>query len=165
MTADGGLAGRRLELWTPLAARISELDEILRRATTEQWQLRCEGEGWSVGLVGCHVGLGLRRQVKWIERVLRGRQAHDFRWERAHAINALVQRQVLVPDRSIVFRSLEAGRERWRRLLERMTDGDLSRIAFRMDPHERSVEWVTGVLVVRHIDEHMRSMRAALGGT
>ncbi len=142
---------------------MSALEATLTPLTEDQWDLRCEGEGWSVGLVGCHVGLGLRRQARWIERVLAGGVAHDFSWERTHALNALVKRRVLRPDPDEVLRSLRDGLERWQRLLEALTEADLSRIAFRMGPNERSVDWVAGTLAVRHIDEHTRSIRAVLG--
>jgi DinB family protein len=161
----GGMTGTRAEVWSRLSARVRTLEQLMGSATIEQWTLPCEAEGWSVGLVGCHVGLGLRRQAGWLERVAAGGKPHDFSWDRTHKLNALVQRRVLRPDRAEVLRSLAAGLDRWHRLLGTMTESELARTAFRQGPNERSVEWVAGVLAVRHIDEHTRSIRTALGVT
>jgi DinB family protein len=160
--AIGEMAGMRAEIWSRLSTRVRTLERLLGSVTIEQWTVPCEAEGWSVGLVGCHVGLGLRRQAGWLERVAAGGEPHDFSWERSHKLNALVQRRVLRPDRAEVLRSLADGLDRWHRLLGTMTESDLARTAFRQGPNERNVEWVAGVLAVRHIDEHTRSIRATL---
>ncbi len=159
------MTGTQAEVWSRLSMRVRTLEQLLGSVTIEQWTLPCDAEGWSVGLVGCHVGLGLRRQAGWLERVAAGGEPHDFSWDRTHKLNALVQRRILRPDRAEVLRSLADGLDRWHRLLGTTTESDLARTAFRQGPNERSVEWVGGVLAVRHIDEHTRSIRAALGVT
>lgn len=157
----GELTGIRADIWSRFSMRVRTLEELLRGLTSEQWDLRCEGEGWSVGLVSCHVALSLRRQARWVERVVGGGPPHDFNWERTHALNALVQRRVLHPYRTDVLRSLIEGLERWRQLLGAMVESDLLRAGFRLGTNERSTEWVAGVLAVRHIDEHTRSIRGS----
>lgn len=156
------LEGRRLELWSRLSSRVSALQDLLGTLDREQWRLRCEGEGWPIGLVACHVSLGLRRQARWLELVLADRGPHTFDWERTHALNALVARRVIRPQPADVIRALADGLERWRPLLERMTDADLARTAFRFEGRDSSVEWVAGALAPRHIDDHTRGIRAAL---
>jgi DinB family protein len=156
------LGGRRLELWSRLSSRVTALRDLLAELDGEQWDRPCEGEGWSVGLVGCHISLGLRRQATWLERVIAGGPPHTFTWDRTNALNALVVRRVLRPDRSEVLQALALGLERWRRLLERATDADLARPSFRAGGRDSSLEWVAGALAPRHIDDHLRSIRAAL---
>lgn len=155
--------GRRLEIWSRLRSRTAEVEALLARIADEALQTRCEGEGWSIELIGCHIALGLRRQAKWIELALIGRPPHRFDWDRSHALNALVARRFSKPGRAEVLHALRAGSRRWRELLARASDADLGRIAFEHEGNERSVDWVSGVLAPRHVDEHLRSIRAALG--
>lgn len=156
------LDGRRLEAWTRLSSRVREVERILGGLDLASWDRRCASEGWSVGLVGCHISLGLRRQARWIERVLQGRRPHAFDWDRTHALNRLVARRVLRAQPADVLRGLAVGLDRWRRVLERATDADLARWAFHFQGKDSSVEWVAAVLAPRHVDEHLRSIRAAL---
>lgn len=156
------LDGRRLELWALLSSRVGALRDLVAELDAPQWRVRCEGEGWPVGLVGCHVSLGLRRQARWLELLLAGRGPHRFSWERTNALNAVVARRVITPARPDVLLALDDGLVRWHRLIVRMADADLARVAFRLEGHERSAEWVARVLAVRHVDEHTRSIRAAL---
>jgi uncharacterized damage-inducible protein DinB len=155
---DAGAADR---IWSRLVERIDDVRALVRELDDGAWRRTCAGEGWSVALVLCHVTLGLRRQAGWVERAVRGRAAHSFNWERTHALNALVWRRARDVRREHVEASLDAAAERWRTVLLRASDADLARAAFRYDGVERPVEWVAGVLAPRHVDEHMRSVRAA----
>lgn len=135
---------------------------VLERLEPMSWETRTISEGWPVALVACHVSIALRRQAGWVERVLRGQRPHAFDWERSHALNALVARRVVRPAPAPVLEALRAALERWRRLLELLSDEDLDRVAFRQGSVEKTAEWVAETLVPRHVDEHLRSIRAAL---
>lgn len=157
-------ADRRPEIWSRLSGSAGDLVALLKGLDEERWTRVTEDEGWPVALVGCHVSLGLRRQAKWIELVLRGQRPHAFDWERTHALNALVARRGQRVHPADVLRALAEGLERWRRLLMRMTDDDLDRITFLYQEHRRPMAWVAGVLAPRHIDEHLRSIRKSVAG-
>ena len=49
-----------------LRERMASLDVLVRDADDETWARVCPGEGWAVGLVTYHIGLGLARQGGWI---------------------------------------------------------------------------------------------------
>jgi hypothetical protein len=156
------LEGRRSELWSRIWTRVEQLRELLATIPDDKLAMVCEAEGWPIALVGCHVALGLRRQANWVRRALAGSGPTVFDWERTHALNALIARRIGQPEKTEILRALREGAQRWRELLERATDDDLGRTAFRQATHERPVEWVAGVVAPRHIDEHTRSVRAAL---
>lgn len=157
------LSGRRFEVWSRISGRITELRTLLERLEPEGWERRTLAEGWPVALVACHIPLALRRQARWIELVLNGRQPHAFDWERSHALNALVARRFVRPGPAEVLQALSAAAERWQHLLERMREDELDLPSFRQGPHQRTAEWVAGTLTPRHIDEHLRSIRATIG--
>jgi hypothetical protein len=156
------LEGRRAQLWSEISSRVSDLLETVSGLTDDDLAMTCEAEGWSVAFVGCHISFGLRRQANWARRALAGSGPTHFDWERTHMLNALLVRSSARLDRPGVIRALTDGAERWSDLLRRATDEDLERPAFRQGEHVRSVGWVAGVVVPRHIDEHARSIRAAL---
>lgn len=161
-TGPTEITGRAGELWSALQGRIEDVRSVVTRTSDEDWSRRCEAEAWPVGLVAFHITLGLRRQAKWIERALAGRPPHAFDWERTHSLNVLVARRALRIRQADVLMALSDAADRWRRLLAVAGDAGLARAAFRHQERERAVEWVAETLTPRHIDEHLRSIRAAL---
>jgi hypothetical protein len=156
------LTARRSELWSRISTRTDELQRLLAAIPDDALATTCAAEGWSVAFVGCHISLGLRRQANWVRRVLAGSGPMVFDWERTHSLNALMARRVERPAKAEILRALADGAELWRQLLQRASDDDLERLAFRLGEHVKPIEWVAAVVVPRHIDEHMRSIRSAL---
>jgi hypothetical protein len=156
-------SGRRLELWSKISAKVGEVRTLMSETSTDALAARCEAEGWPVAFVGCHLALGLHRQANWVRRVLAGSGPTAFDWERTHSLNALFVRKIARPERDDILAALDEGLARWRGLLDGASDDDLERIAFRQGENVRPIAWVAGVVAIRHLDEHMRSIKAALG--
>jgi len=146
-----------------MSAKVEELRALFSGIDPDALAATCDAEGWPIAFVGCHLALGLHRQANWVRRVLAGSGPTVFDWERTHSLNALFVRKVVRPEREAILDALDDGLVRWRALLERANDDDLDRMAFRQGEHLRPIAWVAGVVAPRHIDEHMRSIRAALG--
>lgn len=146
-----------------ILSRIGELERTLAPVSFEEWRRACEGEGWPVGLVASHIGLGLDRQAAWIEEHAHSGTAHAFSWDETNALNAENARRRGLLSRMSATRFVRDRAERLASLARDLTDAQLDAIVFSHQGTGRSAEWVISVLACRHIDEHHRSIRAALG--
>jgi len=146
-----------------ILTRITDLERTLTPLDVEQWRRPCEGEGWPLGLVASHIGLGLDRQAGWIEEHARSGTAHAFSWDETNQMNAENARRRGLLSRMSALRFLRDRAERIASLARGLTDQQLDAIVYTYDGRGRSAEWLLSVLVCRHIDEHHRSIRAAVG--
>jgi DinB family protein len=146
-----------------ILARISELERTLAPLDVEEWRRPCEVEGWPLGLVASHIGLGLDRQAGWIEEHSRSGQPHVFSWGETNALNAENARRRGLLSKMSALRFVRDRAERIASLARTLNDAQLDAIVFSHQNKGRTAEWVLSVLVCRHIDEHHRSIKAALG--
>jgi hypothetical protein len=146
-----------------ILARIAALGQTLASLDVQDWRRPCEGEGWPLGLVASHIGLGLDRQAAWIEEHAHSGQAHMFSWDETNELNAENARRRGLLSRMSALRFLRDRADRIASLARSLTDEQLDAIVFSYQDKGRSAEWVLATLVCRHIDEHHRSIKAALG--
>jgi len=147
-----------------ILTRIAALGETLAPLDVEQWRRPCEGEGWPLGLVASHIGLGLDRQAGWIEEHARSGVAHAFSWDETNELNAENARRRGLLSKMSALRFLRDRADRIATLARSLTDEQLDAVVFSYQDRGRTAEWVLATLVCRHIDEHHRSIRAAVGG-
>jgi hypothetical protein len=148
-----------------ILSRISDLEKTLAPLGFEEWRRPCEGEGWPLGLVASHIGLGLDRQAGWIEEYARSGVPHAFSWDETNELNAENARRRGLLSRMSAMRFVRDRAERIAGLTRALTDEQLDAIVFSYQDKGRTAEWVISVLACRHIDEHHRSIRAALAPT
>ena len=146
-----------------ILTRIADLERTLAPLDVELWRRPCEGEGWPLGLVASHVGLGLDRQAGWIEEHARSSVAHAFSWDETNQLNAENARRRGLLSKMSALRFLRDRAERIAALARSLSDQQLDAQVYSYDGKGRSAEWVMSVLACRHIDEHHRSIKAAIG--
>lgn len=157
------MAERGARCGQAVSTRVDALVSTLAPLDPDDWRRRCDGEGWPLGLVAAHVGLGLHRQAGWIEAQLRGRAPHMFSWDETNELNAENARRRGIVAKPEVIRFLGERAGQIAALASRLTDAQLDAIVFVHQEKGRTAEWVLSVLACRHIDEHHRSIRATLG--
>jgi len=145
-----------------ILSRILELEKTLAQLGFEEWRRPCEGEGWPLGLVASHIGLGLDRQAAWIEEHAHSGAAHAFSWEETNELNAENARRRGLLSPMSALRFVRDRAEHIARLARGLSDEQLDAIVFVHQGKGRTAEWVISVLACRHIDEHHRSIKAAL---
>ena len=142
--------------------RITELERTLAPLGIEAWRRPCAAEGWSLGLVASHVGLGLDRQAGWIEEHARSGAPHAFSWDETNELNAENAKRRGLLSKMSATRFVRDRAERLASLARVLTDEQLDAVVFSHEGKGRTAEWVLAVLACRHIDEHHRSIKAAL---
>jgi hypothetical protein len=148
-----------------ILTRIAELEHTLAPLGIEDWRRPCEGEGWPVGLVASHIGLGLDRQAGWIEEHARSGEPHAFSWDETNELNAENARRRGLLSRMSALRFVRDRAERIAALARRLTDDQLDAVVFVSGGKGRTAEWVLSVLACRHLDDHHRSIKAALAAS
>lgn len=154
--------GERLA--TDLLARLADLDATLAPLGDEEWRRVCAAEGWPLGFVAYHIGLGLARQAGWIEARGAGAAPHDFNWDETHELNAMYFARHGSASREETRRFLRHEGQRVVSLARSLSEDALDASAFSYEGRERSAEWVLRSVSLRHIDGHHRSIKATLAG-
>ena len=151
-----------MQLRELLDERLSELMQTLNALTAIEWSAICPGEGWPVGYVAHHVAQGISRPQGWITQALAGDDPFEFDWEVTHELNARRSGRLGLPPKDETLRLLDMTGAHFCELVGSLSDTQLDLMAFAQGPSiRRSIEWV-GKLVARHVDEHLRGIRAAL---
>ena len=146
-----------------ILTRIAALGQTLAPLDVEQWRRPCEGEGWPLGLVASHIGLGLDRQAGWIEEHSLSGEPHAFSWGETNELNAENARRRGLLSKMSALRFLRDRADHIAAIARSLTDEQLDAVVFSHEEKGRTAEWVISVLACRHIDEHHRSIKAALG--
>jgi hypothetical protein len=152
--ADAALAKLRAEL--------AALEHLVRTTSDVDWSKRCPGEDWPVGLVAFHIARAFQRQAEFVESARADRGPHLFDWGDTHKLNASVASEHPSPLRDDVIALGTKSVGRIAVAIDGVEDGDLDRIAFVYEGHERSILWVVGSLAVGHARGHRESIAAAL---
>ena len=142
--------------------RITELERTLAPLGIEEWRRPCAAEGWSLGLVASHIGLGLDRQAGWIEEHARSGAPHAFSWDETNELNAENAKRRGLLSKMSATRFVRDRAERLASLARVLTDEQLDAVVFSHEGKGRTAEWVLAVLACRHIDEHHRSIKNTL---
>jgi DinB family protein len=145
-----------------ILTRIAELERTLAPVDIEHWGRPCPSEGWPLGLVASHIGLGLDRQAGWIEEHARSGEPFAFTWEETNDLNAEAARRRGLLSKMSALRFVRDRAERLASLARSLTEAQLDAIVYSYEGKSRSAEWVINVLACRHIDEHTRSIRDTL---
>jgi len=146
-----------------ILSRITELEKTLAPLGFEEWRRPCDSERWPLGLVASHIGLGLDRQAAWIEEHAHSGTTHEFNWDETNELNAENARRRGLLSRMSAMRFVRDRAERIASLARGLSEEQLDAIVFSYQGKGRTAEWVISVLACRHIDEHHRSIKAALG--
>ncbi len=135
---------------------------LVRGLGVDQSRRQSAAEGWPAVIVAYHIGLGLRRQAGFIARALTKEEPFEFEWEPTHEINAVIAREHGSMSKKIAAEEIEEGWRRLQGVIARMGEEDWSRPVFAFGGRPKSAEVVLRRIVLPHVTEHLRSLRATV---
>jgi len=148
---------------TEIAARFDAANEeaiaVVLGPAREHWRTPTEAEGWPVGVVARHIGLGHELMASWA-RTLHARAPFTGGFD-IHARNAEVAAQGVVATPEEVAELLRTGGREVSAALAALTDDDLEgEVDFggRTMPRAMLAE-----VSVRHVESHVASILAVVG--
>ena len=130
----------------------------------EQLALICPGVDQTVVALAYHLASHYPHQLHWLRRVASGKPV-TTEWEEIHTVNARQFVEHPAPSRTETLALLAANGNEMTAAISALTDEQMEASAT-VAPAENRVltaEQVVRWLIVHHIKDHMKSMRAAIG--
>ena len=156
------MSTRSDEAVAALRGELDALEQLTRTASDADWSKPCPGEDWPIGLVAFHIARAFQRQADFVEEAQAGRGPHLFDWGDTHALNASIASAHPSPTREEAVTLGTTSVARIAAAMAALSDGDLDRVAFVFEGHDRSILWVVRSLAVRHARGHRESIAAAI---
>ena len=135
---------------------------LARGMTDADCRRTSSAEGWPAVIVAYHIGLGFRRQAGFIARALTDEEPFLFEWEPTNEINAVNAREHASMSKEEATEEVEQGWSRLQAVIARMTERDWSREVFASGGRRWSADAVLRRIVLRHVTEHLESLRRTL---
>lgn len=148
-----------------LLSRVDAVQATIEPLDDATWARTCAAEGWPVGMVAYHLGLGFRRQGGWLAQHAKGGPPHDFSWDETHSLNAAFAKRAGVPSKDQTRRFLDKTARHFASIIRALRDDQLDATAYVYKEKPRSADWVVAVLAYGHIDGHLASIKATVAAT
>jgi hypothetical protein len=157
----------RAELLADLFEKaVSELSTLLDGCTEEDWRRRCPDEERPVGVVAHHVAGGLHAQIDWLQMVARGQQLPPITAEMIDETNAghAVRHAHHTKEETLAL--LQRNGATAATAIRALSDEELDRTGWMPLFGDRplTAEEIVRFIMIRHVIQHTRSIRAALVG-
>jgi hypothetical protein len=146
-------------------AKVQEATAVLEKLSEADWKKTTSGETWTVGVVAHHVAGGHEGIAGIIKTVAGGQSIPNFTLDVLHEMNAKHAQEFAGATKAdtVALHKKNAGAAA--ALVRGLSDDDLGRtgtVLTGMPP--MSVEQIVTNILINHVDEHVRSIRAAVGG-
>lgn len=149
-----------------LATRFEEANsEVIRAVETcsdAQWGTKTHGEGWTVGVVAHHVAQGHPEVAGLAEMVATGKPLPPVTWEMIHQGNAAHANEHAHCTKAETLTLLRGNGAAAARMVRSLTDEQLARSASLMGNTMTAEQVIEGILI-HHPQDHLKSIKAALG--
>jgi uncharacterized damage-inducible protein DinB len=159
------MASRSEALAKQFEAKAQEVTAALERLSDADWRRTTSAEKWSVGVVAHHIAVGHEIIAGLVKAIASGQAAPNFTMDQLHAMNAKHAQDYA---NCTMAETLELHRKNAAAaaaLIRGLDDAALARSATVITGTlPMTVEQMAGGLLSRHIDEHLGSIRATIGG-
>ena len=144
---------------------VGELRITLERCSAEDWLKRCPDEERSVGVVAHHVAGGLHAQIFWLQTVADGGELPPITAEMIDETNASHAIRHAHHSKEETLAVLQRNSAEGIAAIGALSDEQLARTGWMPLFGERplTAEEIVRFVMIRHIIQHTRSIRAALG--
>ena len=136
---------------------MDELLKLCRECTAKEWQTSTEGEGWPIGTVAHHVGVGARHIVEMVRRMAGGGVAGES-MDEYHALNASHAEKAYGRKETLVL--LDQVRREVGLFLRSLTDRELDTVGWSVGRRVQRTAGEQAQILVSHVDSHIESIRS-----
>jgi hypothetical protein len=142
----------------------SALAGLIEGCSDQQWQARCAGETWSVGVTAHHVAGVHIAAARFVEMLAKGQPLPPLSQEMIDQLNAEHAREHASCTRADTLAMLRANSASTTTMLRGLSDEQLDRSAPMplLGGASVSAEQFASGLLVQSVQEHVDSIRAAL---
>ena len=158
------MAAKAEALAKQFEAKVQEATAVLDRLSDADWKKTTSAEKWTVGVVAHHMAGGHEGIAGIIKTVAGGQSIPNFTMDMLHDMNAkhALEHAKTTKAETVALHKKNAAAAA--AVLRGLSDTDLAKsgtVLTGMPP--MSVEQVVGGILLNHIDEHLKSIRATVG--
>jgi hypothetical protein len=158
------MAARADGLAKQFEAKVQEATAVLDRLSEADWNKTTSAEKWPVGVVAHHLAGAHEPIAGIIKAVASGQSRPSMTMDQLHAMNAQHAQEHAKCTKAETLALHKKGAAAAASVLRGLTDAELGKTGAVLAgmPPMTAEQVVTGVLL-QHIDEHLGSIRAAVG--
>ncbi len=158
--------GRRAEaLAKQFEAKAQDASAVLERLSDADWRKTTSAEKWSVAVVAHHMAVAHEIIAGLIKTIAGGQSVPSLSMDMLDSMNAKHAQEHAHCTKAETLALHKKNAAAAAALVRGLSDADLDRsgtVLTTMPP--MSVEQLAGGLLVRHVDEHLGSIRTTVGG-
>ncbi|PYN79883.1 MAG: hypothetical protein DMD96_16360 [Candidatus Rokuibacteriota bacterium] len=158
------MAAKAEALAKQFEAKVQEATAVLDRLSDADWKKTTSAEKWTVGVVAHHMAGGHEGIAGIIKTVAGGQSISNFTMDMLHDMNAKHAQEHAKATKAETVALHKKSAAAAAAVLRGLSDTDLAKsgtVLTGMPP--MSVEQVVGGILLNHIDEHLKSIRATVG--
>ena len=157
------MAAKAEALAKQFEAKAQEATAVLERLTDTDWKKTTASEKWTVGVVAHHLA-GAHEAIVGIIKTVASGQATNFTMDMLHDMNAKHAKEHANATKAETVALHRKGAAAAAAMLRGFSDADLTKsgtVLTGMPP--MSGEQIVGAILLNHIDEHLKSIKATVG--
>jgi hypothetical protein len=145
-------------------AKVKDATAVMEKLSDADWKKTTAGEKWTVGVVAHHVATSHEGIASMIKTVASGQAMPNFTLEMLHEGNAQHAREHANATKAETLALHEKGAAAAAAVVRGLGDDQLAKSATVLQgmPPMSVEQIITGILI-NHVDEHISSIRVAVG--
>jgi DinB family protein len=158
------MAGKAEALAKQFEAKVQEATGVFDRLSDADWKKVTSAEKWSVGVVAHHVAGGHEGISGIIKTVAGGQSVQGFTMDMLHDMNAKHAKEFASVSKAETIALHKKNAATAAAIVRGLSDADLGKsgtVLTGMPP--MSVEQIVNGILINHVDEHLKSVRATIG--
>jgi hypothetical protein len=158
------MANRAESLAKTFEAKVDEATAVLERLSEADWKTITSAEKWSVGVTAHHIAVSHELIAGIIQTIADGKSGPNLDMDAIHAMNATHARDHAGCTKSETLALHERNAAAAAATVRGLGDAQLDRSGLVIaGAPPMSAAQLAGGLLVGHVDEHLRSIRATVG--
>ncbi len=157
------MAGKAEALAKQFEAKVQEATGVFDRLSDADWK-KTASEKWTVGVVAHHVAQGHEGISGIIKTVASGKSVPGFTMDMLHDMNAKHAKEFASASKAETIALHKKNAAAAAAVVRGLSDADLGKtgtVLTGMPP--MSVEQIIQGILLNHVDEHVKSIRSAIG--
>ena len=159
------MAAKSEALAKQFETKVQETTAVLEKLSDADWKKPTAGEQWTVGVVAHHIAGSHEGIAGIIKTVAAGQAMPNFTMDMLHEMNAKHAKDFANVSKADTLALHKKNAAAAAGVVRGLSDADLAKSGTVLGgmPAMSVEQIVTGILI-NHVDDHMKSIRAAVGG-
>jgi len=164
MAEEDSMGARAEQLASKFEQSCREINMLVERLSDAEWKKVTAGEKWPVGVAAHHVAEGHAGIAGIIQALAKGQSMPNFTMDMIHEMNAKHAKEHANTTKVATLELLQTNGAKAAGVVRGLSDADLDRSGTVLTgmPAMSVAQVVEGILI-NHVNEHMGSIRAAIG--